>query len=366
LTEALTKLWHINGDFLSLKPTGVARYGHEVAQALDALVAEGHPLTQSVRFEVISPVQPAAGFFRSIPVRVVPPLPVHIPQFWVQVQLPWAAADRLLSFGNLGPVAARRQILCVHDLHSITMPESFSRGFRYAHSLLTPLLGKRARLMTVSEFSKAEIVRLGFSRPENITVTYNGSEHALRWNPALSHSLPELPKPFVLGIGRDLPYKNTGLMVGMAEALDALGLDLVLAGSFDVSRYDGWQAGNIRVVGRVSDDDLASLLDRALCFLFPSRMEGFGLPMAEAMARGCPVLASRAGSLAEIGRTGAILLDPDDRDAWVDATASLLHDPAARQALAAAGRRRAEDFSWRRIAVQYLEAMADIDGHRPA
>lgn len=359
MTTPEPTLWRINGDFLALKPTGVARYGHEVAQSLDALVAEGHPSTSGIRFEVISPVPPPAGFFTSIPVRVVTPLPVHIPQFWVQVQLPRVASNRLLSFGNLGPVVARRQILCVHDLHSITMPESFSRGFRYAHALLTPVLGRRARLMTVSEFSKSEIVRLGYSKPGNITVTYNGCEHALRWDAARS-TVRRPDRPFVLGIGRDLPYKNTGLMIAMARHLDRMGLDLVLAGGFDVSRYEGWQAPNIRTVGRVSDDDLALLLDHALCFLFPSRMEGFGLPMVEAMARACPVVASNVGSLAEVGSPGAVLLSPDSLPDWTAAVTRIYQDPSYRQALADEGKRRSADFSWRSVALDYLRVMSEI------
>jgi glycosyltransferase involved in cell wall biosynthesis len=142
-----------------------------------------------------------------------------------------------------------------------------------------------------------------------------------------------------------------------------MGIDIVIAGDIDgptLASY-GPLPGNVRLLGRISDDDFAYALSRALCLLFPSRIEGFGLPAAEAMALGCPLVASTSPCLPEVCGQAALLADPDDAVAWITAVHRLLHEPDLRADLIARGRQRAKAFSWRRIAETYLELMAEID-----
>ena len=153
--------WNINGDFTTLKPTGVARYARETTLALDALLAERHPLAEGLALELLVP-RPIRDPLplKAVPVRLVPEYSrPRLPQFWVQAQLPRHVEGGLLSFCNLAPVALKRQIACIHDLHTMTMPESYGRLFRWAHRLILPALGRRAAgITTVSEFSRSEIV----------------------------------------------------------------------------------------------------------------------------------------------------------------------------------------------------------------
>jgi hypothetical protein len=117
--------WAISGDFLALKPTGVARYALEVTRALNALVAEDHPLTRNVELTLLAPRPAPSNFLEHIPTRVIPEFNrPRLPQFWVQAQLPRAVQGGVLSFCNLAPVLVRRQIVCIHDLHTRIMPES--------------------------------------------------------------------------------------------------------------------------------------------------------------------------------------------------------------------------------------------------
>ena len=168
---------------------------------------------------------------------------------------------------------------------------------------------------------------------------------------------------YVLCLGRNEAHKNIGLMVRLAPLLDDLGLDLWIAGTVDrdVLLRDGDLAPNVRLLGRIGDDALGRALSGALCFLFPSRTEGFGLPMVEAMTRGCPVVASTASCLREVGADAALYGDPDDPAAWCAEVRRLASSPAFRAERVAAGYERAADFTWRRTAIGYLELMREID-----
>ncbi|WP_394886129.1 glycosyltransferase (plasmid) [Mesorhizobium sp. AaZ16] len=111
-------------------------------------------------------------------------------------------------------------------------------------------------------------------------------------------------RPYVLCLGRrDQEYKNMGLLAKLAPLLDGMGLDLWMPGDIDeatLRRHVPEMPSNIVLLGRIADDDFKKALEGALCFLFPSRIEGFGLPAVEAMASGCPVVASTSPCLPEI------------------------------------------------------------------
>ncbi|HEY9214838.1 MAG TPA: glycosyltransferase family 1 protein [Ancylobacter sp.] len=358
--------WTINGDFTTLHPTGVARYAREVTLALDKLVAERHPLTHDLDLNLVVSRLPANPLqLHAMATHMVREFNhPRLPQAWVQIQLPRHVKGGLLSFCNLAPVMVRRQIACIHDLQTLTSPHSYSRGFRLAHRVILPLLGQRAAaITTVSNLSRDELISHGVAPAEKIVVTYNGSDHALRWRAERSR-LHLATRPFVLCLLRNQVHKNPELLFRLAQPLELMGVDMLMIGDVDdelIARLRQSGASNVRLLGRVSDDDFAAALSRALCFLFPSRMEGFGLPAVEAMTWGCPVIASTAPCLPEICGDAALFADPDDDAGWISAIGRLLTAPEARAPLAAAGRRRAQDFTWRGIALIYLKLMADID-----
>ncbi|APG88488.1 glycosyltransferase family 4 protein [Sinorhizobium americanum] len=362
------RVWTINGDFLGLSPNGVARYGREVTLALDTLMTDSHPLTRGLQLAVVAPREsPADLRLNSIPVRIVREYDrPRMPQFWVQAQLPLYVRGGLLSFCNLAPVAVRRQIVCIHDLHTRLMPQSYGRLFRWTHQLMLPVLGRRAAaITTVSAFSRDHIVDFCVAPFQKIAVTYNGSDHVARWDPAKS-SIDLGPRPFVFCLGQRQKYKNTELLLKLAPALDLMGLDLCMAGDVDAALLEQFapqRSSNLRLLGRISDDDLAKALSQARCFLFPSRIEGFGLPAIEAMALGCPLVASNAPCLPEICADAVLYADPENAESWISAIRRLCDD-GLRRRLIDKGRARAKSFSWRTIAEVYLRLMADIDSNR--
>ncbi|MEI9400793.1 glycosyltransferase family 1 protein [Mesorhizobium argentiipisi] len=366
--ESPTRRWTINGDFTTLRPTGVARYASEVTMALDALLSEGHPLGRDMEIDLVVP-RPLPETFRldAISVRIVPEFSrPRLPQFWVQAQLPWHVPGGLLSFCNLAPIALRRQIACIHDMHTRLMPSSYGRGFRWAHRLILPALGRRAaRITTVSQLSRSHLVEFGIAPDEKIVVTYNGSDHAKRWDATRSSLTVDRDRPYVLCLGRrDQEYKNMALLARLAPLLDEMGLDLWMPGDVDektILRYLPEMPANIVFLGWIGDDDFKKALEGALCFLFPSRIEGFGLPAVEAMASGCPVVASTSPCLPEICGDSALYADPDDVQSWAETVRLLMLTRDLRERLVSKGYARASSYSWRWIAWKYLELMTHVD-----
>lgn len=356
--------WTINGDFVSLSPNGVARYAREVTCALDALMAEQHPLTANLDLELLVPRALSLPDLKKIKVRLLPEFSrPRLPQYWVQLQLPRQVRGGLLSFCNLAPVLKRKQIVCIHDLHTWLVPESYSLLFRWMHRVVLPIVGRRSCLITtVSEFSRKHLTDFRVAPAEKIVVTYNGSDHVRRWREGSTGVESRSGRPFVVCFGQKQKYKNTGLVLQIAKALDEIGVDIWIVGDLGPDDFRRRaNSKNVRVLGRLPDADLAQVISSALCLLFPSRIEGFGLPVVEAMALGCPVIASSAPCLPEICGNAAMLIDPDDEAGWIAGVRELKNDPELRERMIRDGYEKASLYSWRKIALLYLEMMAEID-----
>jgi glycosyltransferase involved in cell wall biosynthesis len=332
---------------------------------MDALISEGHPLTAGLTLDVLCPAGSVdASPFVNIPLRSLPSAPGH---FWEQFIVPGYVRGGLLSLCNTGPIALKRQIVCIHDLNSRITPESYGLVFRAVYRVLVPALGRRAaQIVTVSRFSQQTIGRFNIKPADEITVIHDGYEHVLVWNPDRSALVgADLPNPFVLLVGSKASHKNVAIIYTIAAELAGRGISLVVAGGEDATVYARQHSNqlppNVKHLGRVNDDDLAYLYRQALCLVFPSKIEGFGLPVLEAMALGCPVISSDAASLPEVCGEAALYASPDDAAAWLAAIGRLAAEPMLRKNLAGAGRKRSKAFSWRQGAEKYLELMFAVD-----
>jgi glycosyltransferase involved in cell wall biosynthesis len=364
--------WAINGRFLAQPMTGVQRYAAEIVGALDSLLARQTEATRDLEVELLAPPGAAGTIeLQAISIRTVGR---HDGHPWEQLSLPAYLRGGLISLCNTGPVAARRHIVCIHDLNTRLYPESYSRAFRAGYRVLTPILGRTARAVsTVSRYSADQLVSLGVCPADKIFLAPNGHEHALRWKPEHSPAVAGAGgRNTIVVIGSPTPHKNSSLVIGLADRLAAAGLRVAVVGVSDPRVFRAGprpRANNVIWLGRLSDGEMAALLEDCLCLAFPSFVEGFGLPPLEAMARGCPVVVSDRTSLPEICGDAALYAPPDRPDVWVDCFMRLVKTPGLRAEMIVRGRNRAPAFRWQASAERYLEAMAVLDGlgqHRVA
>jgi glycosyltransferase involved in cell wall biosynthesis len=296
---------------------------------------------------------------------------------WEQFVLPRLLKGApLWSPCNTGPIMVRSQVVTVHDAAVADHPEWFSRQFIATYKLLLPQLARSARrIVTVSRFSQARLSAALGIPADRIEVVYNGvSEHFTPPAPDASAAAAAQygvqPRRYFVTLSTLEPRKNLALTLKAWDAVRSrLPGDirlLLLGGSGGAQIFAGTglpadMEGVIRA-GFVPDADLPALLGGAIALLYPSRYEGFGLPILEAMACGTPAVTSNTSSLPEVGGAAALYIDPDDAGALADTICTLASDEALRSDLSEAGLAQARLFSWTQAADQMRHILKrDLD-----
>ena len=257
--------------------------------------------------------------------------------WWYLRALPRAARgwDVLHCPTFRGPLHAKSPVVVtIHDLAFLRHPDTFPVWHRFSGRALAGLVARRAdAVVAVSDFTRREAVELLEVPTERIRVVPNGVE------PVFTPDGPAAEGDYILAVGTLEPRKNLARAV---EAARLAGVELRVAGA------EGW--GGVDAPGRVGfvpDDELARLYRGARCLVFPSRYEGFGIPILEAMACGTPVVTSVGGALEETAGGAAVLVDPLDATAIAEGIAEA---GRRRDELRAAGFERARQFTWARAA----------------
>jgi glycosyltransferase involved in cell wall biosynthesis len=349
----------INGRFLTQRTSGVQRFALETTKAIDALLDTPDYRVLKGHVELLAPRSSRSFDLANIPLRRCGLSSGYV---WEQIEFPLYGAGRLLlNFCMLGPVAAHRQIVVVHDATVKALPDNFSWRFRAAYDFLIPQLCRRAVLpVTVSEFSRSEIGRLYGVNTDAMPICAEGGDHitAVAADQSVIQRLDLAGRKFFLGVGVGSSNKNIETVLA---AYSQAGLDdtlLVLTGKRD-ARVHGQlvsvTSDGVRNVGFVSDAELRALYENALALVFPSRYEGFGLPPLEAMTCGCPVIVSDQPALVEVTADAALRCGIDDAPELARLMRLVHDDPAVRARLKSAGLERAARFTWRATARMLLD-----------
>lgn len=333
------------------RPTGTEVYSRRLIQALLALESRH-------RFRLYFRNPPAAGDFPGVELRIIP-----FPRLWTHLRLSWEMArhppDVLFVPAHvLPPIHPHASIVTVHDLGYLHFPETHLPLQRLYLDLSTRWNARAARhILTDSAATKADLVtRYGVS-PEKITVAYPGYDESLApvRDPVAIEAVKmryAITGDYFLYLGTLQPRKNLARLIDAFASLETPAT-LVIAGK-EGWLYDGLFAqarrmhstGRVLFPGYVADEDKPALLSGALAFVFPSLYEGFGLPVLEAQACGCPVITSATSSLPEVAGDAALLVDPADTAAIATAMQRVADDPVLRETLIARGFANVRRFSW--------------------
>jgi glycosyltransferase involved in cell wall biosynthesis len=259
----------------------------------------------------------------------------------------------------VAPGTRSATVVTVHDLSFERNPRLMSRRDRFFFRTMVPRSARRAdRVLAVSQQTKRDLVELYGIRDEKIVVTPNGIDEVFGTDGPRQDG-----RPYLLFVGALQPRKDP-LAAIEALALTRSDLRLVVAGPDRGSGDDAREAAvrhgvaeRVEFVGHVAKEELARLYRGAEALVFPSRYEGFGLPVVEAMASGTPVVAAAAGAVPEVAGGAAILVDPGDTTALADGIERAI---ANRERLVRAGLEQAERFNWAETARRTIAVYREL------
>lgn len=304
----MSKHIYINGRFLLSPQTGVERFAYEICKAL---------ATIGVNFSIICPKNGQINKAYNIDSFHIIRFGIGRSHAWEQLVIPLYFIGKsnyiVISFTGLGSILIPHKIMTIHDLSFLENPKWFSKAYYYYYKLMTPLAVRTSkRIITVSNFSKSEIRKFyNFVSTEKITVIYNAIS-----NNFFIKAKTRDKQAYFLTVSSIDPRKNFSRLIHAFESIKEQKL-LIVGGKNRVygNLDNNTNNKNIKFLGRVSDEELINLYKNAEAFIYPSLYEGFGIPPLEAMALGCPVLASDIPVLHEVCNDAAIYFNPlDERD----------------------------------------------------
>ena len=256
-------------------------------------------------------------------------------------------------------------VITVHDLGFLHFPESCAPAVLAMGAMLPAVLDRTAAVIVPSAFIADDLAAWHPAVASRTVVV----PHGFRQRPAAEPDAVAIEGPYVLWLGTVLPRKNVELLLGAAGHLKRAGsgVRVVLAGSIDplvdvdaLMRVHGLSGDDVICMGYVSEATAAALLRDAAVFANPSRYEGFGLPLLEAMQAGVPIVAAAAAASLEVAGDAAIFTDADDVAGFADALVAVMSDASLRADLVAKGRARLATFSWEQAASATAAVYASV------
>lgn len=347
-------MFYVNARFLTQAITGVQRYSLEISLQLKQLMP-------TIRFVAPGNVM-HPELAKLLDVQIIGTRTGHA---WEQIDLPrflkGNGSPLLVNLANTAPLLYRNKISTLHDIAFERFPENFSWRFRLAYQLATPWTIKRSlKVLTVSHFSKQEICAIYKTPTDKIVVIPNAVSDSFQPRATAS------TERYLLAVSSLNQQKNFHGLIDAFGLLEQSSHELYIVGSLNKNFADPGLVrkiesdSRIRLLGRVSDEQLISLYSGAAAFVYPSFYEGFGLPPLEAQACGCPVIAANAASLPEVCGDSALYCSPHDVRDIADKIDQLIASPELAQSLREKGTRNITRYSWKTSATSLLQVIREF------
>jgi len=292
--------------------------------------------------------------------------------FWNQTNFSTLAKqyDRVYCPTYNSSLSTVGQLITIHDLLALRYPAQHRFQSLYMQLFLPAQIKLARKIICVSECTKQEVLHKYHCDSNKISVVHNG------YDPQLFHlhsttadedhlkHLQVNRGPFALVVGATYPHKNIELLLNVWAELPypTRTMTLAIVGGNTPYKQELQELAQklgfddrIRFLGYVSNEALASLYRRASMLLYPSRFEGFGLPLLEAMACGCPVICSNTDSLSEVAGDAVLYCDPDDLADWRTSIVELLASPTLQHFFRSKGLERVQSFGWEKTAEQIAQ-----------
>lgn len=260
-------------------------------------------------------------------------------------------------------------VVTIHDLihqhfsmkRSTTLNPLFYSIKRLSYKVVfRNAINRSCKIIVPSNFVKDQLIADWKINKEKTVVTPEAVDQTILNLSQKKLKQPNINKPYIFYVGNAHPHKNVEGLIRVFRELRVKNpaLQLVLSGSdhyFWQRVKKEYQDEGIVYTGQISDEQLVVLYKNAECFVMPSYEEGFGIPILEAMACSCPVVASDAGSLKEVGGGAVCYFDPGNKEDMVEKIDIVLKSEETRKTLIAKGLKRYKEFSWEKLAKQTLE-----------
>lgn len=354
----------INARFLTQSMTGVQRYCFEISIRLK------HHYGDQIKFVSSKEIvlkEEAEALGTEI-------IGNHTGYYWEQIELPAylraIGSPLLLCMANMAPILYRNKISVIHDIAFMVYPQTFSKSFLYAYKVLIPWVIRTSKLiLTVSEFSKNEILRYYSVDSEKVKVLYPGFKKEFG---VQEHTKGRIGNNYILAVS-SLNYRKNFVRILQAFELvskERKDVKLLIVGdirgshfaTIDIEHYINNAC--FRFLGRVSDMELNTYYNNALCFLFPSLYEGFGSPLLEAQACGCPVITADAASMPEVAGGSALLCNPASVEDIKDKILLMINDAGIRKHYAELGQKNMLRFNYDNTSNDMIKIIDSYDNKK--
>lgn len=250
--------------------------------------------------------------------------------------------DVYISSDWTQPPSSAKKVTVVHDLVFMKYPETVHKKILAVQKRRLAYVKKEVDLILAdSQATKDDLVKLLAIPERKIQALYPAVTIP---NPLPKSNFVIPSKKYILSVGKLEPRKNIARLVEAFENANVADTDLLVVGPTGWGNQKIHNSDSVKFLGFVPDEDLYQLYKNALCFVYPSLYEGFGYPVVEAMALGCPVATSNTSSLAEIGKNSALLFDPENVDDIRLKIAELITKTSMQEKLRSAGKLRSQNF----------------------